>query len=77
MIGTRRCELPERDLPAVVWRKSTRSQQNGACVEAAFCDTRVAIRDSKDPDGPKIMFAKSRWNAFIRGLKDGTMQIRS
>jgi hypothetical protein len=64
--------MPEHDLSCLVWRKSTRSQQNGACVEAAYLHAAVVIRDSKDSDGPKLTFDRAHWHAFIRGLKDGS-----
>lgn len=43
-------------LGAAEWRKSSRSNESGDnCVERAFGGEMVAIRDSKDPDGPKIL----------------------
>jgi Domain of unknown function (DUF397) len=29
----------------------------------------VAVRDSKDPDGPKLVFARNTWSDFVAGLK--------
>ncbi|MCR3741384.1 protein of unknown function (DUF397) [Actinomadura glauciflava] len=46
------------DLSSVTWRKASRSSNNGGnCVELARVGDTVAIRDSKDPDGPKLLIA--------------------
>ncbi|MFC4532554.1 DUF397 domain-containing protein [Sphaerisporangium dianthi] len=63
--------MPKGDKSEVPWRRSTRSQQNGACVEASYLGTTVAVRDSKDPQGPEVVIMKDSWNAFIRILKSG------
>ena len=61
---------PEVDLSRAVWRKSTRSNNGGACVEVATnLPGIVAVRDSKDPDGPALTFTSDDWRAFIRRLK--------
>lgn len=53
------------------WRKSTRSS-TGACVEVAFCsDGRVAVRDSKDREGPILVFTAREWETFIGGVRNG------
>ncbi|WP_169948818.1 DUF397 domain-containing protein [Microbispora sp. H11081] len=61
------------DLSAAVWRKSSLSGDNGGqCVEvAANLPGVVAVRDSKDPDGPKLIFNPAEWRAFIGGVKAG------
>jgi hypothetical protein len=56
------------------WRKSTRSQANG-CVEVAFLDDLVAVRDSKDPDGPVLRFNAVEWKAFTEGVHDGEFDL--
>jgi hypothetical protein len=58
------------DLSRAVWRKSTLSHTNG-CVEVAFIDDRVALRDSKDRNGPVLLFTPFEWEAFVGGVRDG------
>ncbi|GAA5057952.1 hypothetical protein HNP84_000596 [Thermocatellispora tengchongensis] len=65
------------DLSAAVWQKSSRSSGNGGqCVEVAVnLPGIVAVRDSKDPDGPKLLFAPAEWQAFIGGVKSGEFDL--
>lgn len=58
---------------SVVWKKSSRSNGSGGnnCVEVAFLDDGVAVRDSKDPGGPALLFNRAEWAAFLGGAKDG------
>jgi hypothetical protein len=53
------------------WFKSTRSASNGACVEVAGTATGVAVRDSKDPQGPMLRFSPEAWQGFIDGVRSG------
>jgi len=62
----------EVDLSPAVWRKSARSNNGGACVEVATnLPGVVAIRDSKDPDGPKLIFTPAEWRAFVGAVREG------
>jgi uncharacterized protein DUF397 len=58
-------------LDAAAWRKSSYSSPSGNCVEAAELSGGVALRDSRFPDGPVMIFASAAWDAFLRGLKEG------
>ena len=53
------------------WRKSSHSGANGSCIEAGrpALDT-VAVRDSKNPGGPRLVFTAGQWKAFTGSLKD-------
>ncbi|GLY54801.1 DUF397 domain-containing protein [Lentzea sp. NBRC 102530] len=54
------------DLGVLSWRKSTRSGgQSGQCVEVAYLvDSRVAVRDSKNPCGPAFLLSSAAWDGF-------------
>jgi hypothetical protein len=55
---------------AVAWRKSSYSGGNGGgCVEVAPAGSDIAVRDSKDPDGPHLHFSAGDWRAFLAGIK--------
>ncbi|TDC76313.1 DUF397 domain-containing protein [Actinomadura sp. 7K507] len=55
---------------SVQWRKSSRSaHEGGECVEVADLSPVIGVRDSKDPDGPKLTFTASAWSAFAREVK--------
>lgn len=62
------------DLSRAAWRKSTRSGTNG-CVEVAFVDSNVAVRDSKDRGGPVLVFTTHEWDAFIGGVRTGEFEL--
>lgn len=62
--------MNEPHLSRAVWRKSSHSSANGQCVEIARLDQAMAVRDSKNPDGPKLIFTHQAWATFIRELKD-------
>jgi hypothetical protein len=55
------------DLSNARWRKSTRSGTSGGdCVEVADnLPGMVAVRDSKDPDGPALVVTPATWRAFV------------
>lgn len=64
------------DLSRAEWRKSTRSGSSGDCVEVADnLPGVVAVRDSKDPHGPALVFSPTVWEAFIEDAKTGTFDV--
>jgi hypothetical protein len=63
--------LSESERASLVWRKAQRSTANGACVEIASAAGRVAIRDSKDPDGAILVYTQAEFSAFLDGARNG------
>ncbi|GDY32819.1 DUF397 domain-containing protein [Gandjariella thermophila] len=57
------------DVARAKWRKSSRSNNGGNCVEVAFGGTEVAVRDSKNPGGAVLIFGRGQWDAFLAGVK--------
>jgi Domain of unknown function (DUF397) len=65
------------DLAGAAWRKSSYSGNNGGdCVEVAGnLHKVVAVRDSKNPDGPMLMFSHGQWRAFAAAVKAGEFDL--
>lgn len=64
------------DLSRARWRKSTRSTAEGQnCVEIAAVYRGIAVRDSKDPEGPKLIFAGETWRRFTRNVRRGSYEL--
>lgn len=59
------------DLTGANWRKSSYSSNSGNCVEAALLPDMIAVRDSKNPDGPALVLGRNDWAAFIGGIRAG------
>lgn len=59
------------DLTSVRWHKSSYSSGNGQCVEVATVRGATAIRDSKNPGGPALVFTAEEWAAFVGGVAAG------
>lgn len=59
-------------ITGVRWIKSARSNQSGNCVEVAMLpDGGVAVRNSRHPDGPALVYTRAELTAFVEGAKDG------
>lgn len=58
-------------LRGATWWKSSFSNPSGNCVEAALLAEGVAVRNSRFPDGPALLFTGAEWEAFLRGVKGG------
>jgi hypothetical protein len=55
----------------LTWLKAQSSTINGQCVEIASIADKVAMRDSKDPDGPILVYTSAEFSAFLEGARNG------
>lgn len=59
-----------------MWRRSSYCNGSSACVVVAeLPDGNVALRDSKDENGPTLVFTPSEWEAFTAGVRDGEFDL--
>lgn len=64
------------DLDGAEWLTSSRSGSDGDNrVEVAFVGDAIAVRDSKNPAGPALIFTTAEWDAFVGGAKDGEFDL--
>ncbi|MFJ9640927.1 DUF397 domain-containing protein [Streptomyces sp. NPDC101178] len=65
--------MPSRqaDLTSATWRKSSYgNSDDGQCVEVSDdCPGVVPVRDSKQPEGPAVIFGSSAWSAFVDTIR--------
>jgi Domain of unknown function (DUF397) len=59
------------DVSGAKWHKSSHSANGGNCVEVANLPGVVAVRDSKNPDGPRLAVTGNAWSAFVAGIQRG------
>ncbi|MGW1200476.1 DUF397 domain-containing protein [Streptomyces sp. NPDC002536] len=60
------------DIDGVVWRKSRHSNSQGSCVEfAKLPGGGVAVRNSRHPEGPALVYTPAEIEAMLLGIKDG------
>jgi len=62
------------------WFKSSFSAVSNGCVEVAISNANsievtVRVRDSKDPNGPVLMFSRAEWDAFTAGVLNGEFDV--
>ncbi|MEU0478551.1 DUF397 domain-containing protein [Streptosporangium sp. NPDC006013] len=60
------------DLPHAHWRKSSLSGEGASCVEVAFIDDTIAVRDTKNRDGGTLIFHRKEWTVFISTIKNNS-----
>jgi hypothetical protein len=65
--------VPSPALADAKWRKSSRSQGAQSCVEVAKLSELAAVRDSKAPTGPALLFDAPQWSSFLVSLKRGQL----
>ena len=72
-MNTVRNGMPASRLHGAAWVKSRRSGPTGGnCVEVAFLPGgEVAMRNSRHPDGPALVFTAAEWDAFLGGAAEG------
>jgi Domain of unknown function (DUF397) len=64
--------MPATELEDVHWLKSWHSNPNGECVElAALPNGEIAMRNSRFPAGPVLLYTQAEMTAFLAGAKDG------
>lgn len=65
--------LPTDEIAKLAWRKSQRSGgESNSCVEVAeLAEGGVAVRNSRSPQGPALVFTAHEWAAFAGGMRDG------
>lgn len=64
------------DLTGAVWRRGPSQGLDGQqCVEVAFLDNVVAVRDGSDPDGTVLLFTREAWHQFEARAKMGEFDV--
>jgi Domain of unknown function (DUF397) len=53
------------------WRKSSRSNNQSACVELSVTSTRAGIRDSKNPEGGALIINHAQLTTFLERIRRG------
>jgi len=69
--SNRKLTLSEAQRARLTWVKAQASTHNGACVEIASAAGKIAMRDSKDPGGPILVYTITEFSAFLDGARNG------
>lgn len=65
-----------RTIPAIAWRKASRSANNGACVEVGVTHSGdIAVRDSKNPGGPRLILTPAAWQQFLTAVSAASSKV--
>ena len=66
-------EVPVSDTERarLVWVKAQASSNHGQCIQLALAADGIAMRDSKDPDGPILLYSRAEFRAFLDGARNG------
>ncbi|MBM7440369.1 DUF397 domain-containing protein [Streptomyces sp. HB132] len=68
--------VPANSLTGVEWRKSHHSNPSGNCVEMArLPGGAVAVRNSRHPEGPALVYTRDEVHAFLAGVRDGDFDV--
>lgn len=68
--------VQDQDFSNCHWRKSSLSAADGNCVEVGLIlKTIVAVRDSKNPEGPVLVTSRANWHCFIDHAKSGAFDL--
>lgn len=69
--------MPTPDVTGARWRKSSRSNGSGACVEVGITDSATGVRDTKlGATSPVLVFPRNQWSSFLNSLKAGDLDSR-
>jgi hypothetical protein len=58
------------EVDVLLWRTATASQ-GGNCVQVATAYESIAVRNSREPHGPVLLFTRAEWSAFVDGVRRG------
>lgn len=68
---TEKITLSEAERTSLAWLKAQSSTYNGQCIEIASTADKIAMRDSKDPNGPILVYSPAEFRAFLDGACNG------
>jgi hypothetical protein len=70
-LNTGKIVLSDTERADLTWVKAQYSGSNGQCIEIASAAGKVAMRDSKDPEGPILVYTPGEFKAFLHGAQNG------